>query len=862
MTTNGDRVILPDSAHPLRYEITLTPDLEGFVFHGEETIEIEITRSTTSLSLNSDDINVSSALITTSAGEKRESTATTYDKNRQTVTFNFSQTLPIGKASLELVFSGELNDRLHGFYRSTYETDQGETRILAATQFEPTDARRAFPCWDEPNKKARFQISLVIPSQLTAVSNTPILSDLPKGHGTKQVTFHETPTMSTYLVAFVVGELESIENTASNGTLLRVWTTPGKSDQGKFALEITSRLLDYYNDYFGVPYPLDKLDHIAIPDFAAGAMENWGAITYREVALLFDSENSSPRTMQLIAEIVAHEMAHMWFGDLVTMDWWDDLWLNESFASWMATKAVDSLYPEWDLWTQFISTDVNTGLSLDGLENSHPIKQTVKDPSEINQLFDAISYQKGASILRMLEQFLGPDKFRKGLQKYIFDHTYGNATGADLWKAIEEESGQPVIAMMNSWIDQVGYPYLQVKLNRKDPQSIEMSQSKFLYSGPSDDHTLWEIPVTVSIENEPIPVTLAMNTRNTNFDLQNETRNPDSWVKVNSGQTGFYRVMYQQHELALLRRGVSNQILPTADRLGLQSDAFALSKAGFIPATDFLDLAEAYIHEKEYAVWSDLASNLQGIGLLISEEPFYDDYKKFCRILFSKITDSVGWDKGPNENHLGALLRSTVLSSMSIFDDPETLESGLEKFHKYLEDPNSLSPDLRSTVFSSAARSGDVNTYTSIKRLFNEANLQEEKIRLLVALSNFKDPSLLEKTVDMSLSKEVRSQDSVSLVNILAANPGQGKHIAWEYAKNNWEEFDRRYGAGGFAMMRLVQIAGRFTTPDQLKDVETFFKEHPTPSASRTVEQSLERISLNIKWLENNRDSMAQWLKK
>ena len=859
MANTQDRVILPQHSHPLKYEITLSPDLERFTFAGNEAIDVEITEPTATLSLNAADLEVQSASVTPAGGGMKQASDIRYNEEAQTVTFDFREELPTGRAKLELSFSGELNDRLHGFYRSTYQPANGETRVLAATQFEPTDARRAFPCWDEPNKKATFDVTLVIPSHLTAVCNTSIASESAEGSDKKRVQFAETPPMSTYLLAFVVGELESIEDTADSGTLLRIWTTPGKSEQGRFALETAKRLLAYYNEYFGVPYPLEKLDQLAIPDFAAGAMENWGAITYREVALLFDAENSSPRARQLIAEVVAHEMAHMWFGDLVTMDWWNDLWLNESFASWMATKAVDHLYPEWDLWTQFVSSDVNAGLGLDGLESSHPIEQEVKDPAEINQLFDAISYQKGSSILRMLEQFLGPEQFRKGLRRYISEHLYKNATGNDLWSAMQEETGQPVVAMMESWINQVGYPVLNVDVNRADTVSIGLTQQRFLYSGPNQDPTLWQIPVRATVQGMTEPVSMVMSNREAALEAQPPHGISDFWVKVNSQQTGFYRVQYKQEDLTRLIPAVESLELPTADRLGLQADAYALARAGLVPATRFLDLARAYGQETEYPVWADLTANLRGMASLIAQEPYYQQYQEFGRGLLSGIAHKVGWEKEAEEGHLRSLLRSTVLGQMGAFGDREALEEAQQRFHRYLEDPSSLSPDMRGAVYNLAAYGGDGNTYTSLQRLHDEADLQEEKVRLLMAMSSFQDQELLEKTIEMTLSEKVRSQDSVMLVNFVASNRKNGREIAWDYAKRNWQELDRRYGAGGFAMMRLVQITGGFTTPEARQEVEEFFQEHPTPSASRTIQQSLERIGLNIRWLEQNKAGLAEW---
>ena len=428
----SNAVMLPADVKPIRYALTLTPDLGDFTFRGDESIEIEVLEPTSTIALNSAEIAIQSCTLTLSDGSALSPVETSVNEEDETAAFRFGVELPAGRATLALEFSGELNDKLRGFYRSKYRPQDGDGEShIATTQFEATDARRAFPCWDEPALKARFQVTLLIPSDLVAVSNMPVAAEREEGDGLQRVEFAETPPMSTYLLAFVVGDLRAIEQRASDGTLIRIWATAGMEEQGRFALEVSLKLLDYLNDYFGIPYPLEKLDHLAIPDFAAGAMENWGAITYRETAILVDPESSSARTGQIVATIIAHEMAHMWFGDLVTMAWWNDLWLNESFASWMGDKAVDHLFPEWEMWTQFVSDETNDALGLDGLKNSHPIEQEVNNPAEIGQLFDAISYSKGASILRMLEDFLGGETFQQGLHRYLGRHQYGNARTRD-----------------------------------------------------------------------------------------------------------------------------------------------------------------------------------------------------------------------------------------------------------------------------------------------------------------------------------------------------------------------------------------------------------------------------------------------
>ena len=850
---------LPHHVSPLKYSLTLTPDLERFTFKGEETVEVEVTQPTSEVVLNAVDIQVQTATVRLGDGKTVTPGETRYDEPAETVTFVFGSQLPVGRAKLELAFTGELNDRLHGFYRSIYKSaTDGAERTLATTQFEATDARRAFPCWDEPALKANFEVALVVPSQLSVVSNTPIAGESPEGPGTKRVQFRETPLMSTYLLAFIVGDLEYVEGNSSAGTAIRVWTTRGKAEQGRYALEVAIRLLDYYNDYFGIPYPLEKLDHLAIPDFAAGAMENWGAVTYRETALLFDPENSAPGTRQRIAEVVAHEMAHMWFGDLVTMAWWNDLWLNESFASWMATKAVDHLFPEWDMWTQFVSHDVNAGLGLDALENSHPIEAEVRNPAEISQLFDAISYSKGASIIRMLEQFIGPERFRKGLYQYLSGHEYGNARGRDLWEAMEEASGQPVIRMMESWIRQTGFPVIRTDVRREGGKvAVHVSQQRFLYNMPGQDSTVWEVPVSVAVQGGAEAEAQLLSGREGTVAV--EPAQGDGWVKVNSRQTGFYRVQYTDEEWGRLIPAVESLELSAADRLGLQSDAYALARAGLVPAVQFLDLAWAYRNEQEYTVWSDLTIGLRQMDFLLSEEPFEEQYQSFARELLEPIARKVGWEAGSGEGHLQTLLRSTVLDSIGSFGEPDTLAEAQKRFQRLIEEPSSLAPVLRSVVYGLAAQAGDGATHDMLRRMAGEASLQEEKVRLLMSMARFRERPLLERTIQMALSAEVQPQDTVTLVGAVASNRYGGREVAWEYVKSNWAEFDRRYGSGGFAMMRLVGITGGFTTPEARRDVDEFFQAHPVPAATRTIRQSLERIDLNIRWLERNRDDLAKW---
>ncbi len=857
----SNAVALPADVRPIKYRLTLEPNLDDFTFRGRVSVDVEILEATSRIALNSCEILVQSCSLTLADGGVLAPRDTAFDEKEEKVTFEFDSRLPTGTAQLDIEFTGELNDRLRGFYRSLYTDVNGDERRMATTQFEPTDARRAFPCWDEPSLKATFEVTLRIPTQFVAVSNMPIASETEEGAGIKTVCFEESPVMSTYLLAFIVGDLKAVERRAESGTLIRVWATSGKEEQGRYALDTSVRLLDYFNNYFGIPFPLPKLDHLAIPDFAAGAMENWGAITYRETALLVDPENSSTLTKQIVAAIISHEMAHMWFGDLVTMAWWNDLWLNESFASWMGDKAVDSLFPEWEMWTQFLTADTNTALSLDGLKSSHPIEQEVNNPAEIGELFDAISYSKGGSILRMLETFLGAEAFQRGLHQYLTTHKYANARTEDLWNALGDASGQPVATIMDSWVKQTGYPALDVRIDRQaDGIEVGFSQKRFVYEdivgGQEDDPTLWQVPFSVRTarDSEPVSVLIA----EAEAGIRLTPASTEEWVKVNPSQTGFYRVKYPGDELARLTTPIRERELPAMDRLGIQNDAYALARAGHVPATDFLRIAEAYRHETDASVCSDLASNLGGIDRLLWDAPYYARFQEFARAIFQPIGARVGWDVQPDEGPLDALLRGTALAQLGGYDDDATLREASRRFGWYVDDPSRVRPDIRSIVFSLAAKQGDGSTYETIWDLERKAASQEEQVRLLVALTQFGQPGLVRDALEKSLSDEVRAQDTITMV-VRAALSRSGRDLTWEFVKDNWAEFDRRYGDGGFQIMRLVSITSGFTTRERLEDVERFFRDHPTPSADMSIRQSLERVRLNVAWLERNGGELEAW---
>ena len=853
---------LPETLSPLRYSITLTPDLQAFTFAGEETVELDVRSATDKIIVHALELTMSAASVELADGSVLQATGINLDEAIEIATMTFDRPIPVGKASLRLQFAGTLNDHLRGFYRSRYLLDDGTERYMGTTQFEATDARRAFPCWDEPSFKAVFQVNLVIPDDLVALCNTPVTEERSTGNGTKLVRFADSPKMSTYLVAFVIGDLAHVEATAPNGTRVRVWATRGKEEQGRLALENAIRILEFFNGYFGIPYPLPKLDHIAIPDFASGAMENWGLITYRETVLLYDPASSAASTRQRIVEVIAHEMAHMWFGDLVTMEWWDDLWLNESFASWIGDKAVDALYPEWDMWAQFVSHDTNSGLGLDGLRNSHPIEVPVSDPNQIREIFDAITYSKGASLLRMLEDYIGADTFLKGLQAYISKHKYANARGADLWSALAEASGQPVAEMMDTWIKQTGYPVVQATAN-DNLGLVHLTQRRFIYEyihgGPQDDPTLWRVPVHITQQGTSEQTNALMTDRDLDVPLPVPMKDA-RWTKINAGQTGFYRVQYEEQELEKLRMAVERKELSTSDRLSLQNDAYALARAGFAPATLFLQLASSYHDETDAIVWGDLASNIGGIENLILNEPFLTQFDDFSRTLFRAVVKKIGWDPQPNEGHLETLLRSMILGAAGGYGDAEVIAEANRRFQDLVANPASVDPNLRGVVIALTAEHGDEALFDLLLNLAHKATLQEEKLRYLRSLGRFPQEELMQRALEIALDpEEVRVQDTVSVLGSVAGNRHQGRELTWDFVKDNWPEIDRRYGRGGGGISSIVGMTGGFTSPDKSVEVERFFADHPVPSAARGIQQSLERIRLNVAWLEQNRERVSAW---
>ena len=862
-TQNKNPYRLDRNIEPSLYTLDLTPDLERFTFQGKSWIAFHAQRPFSKIVLHALDLKITKAVLSLNQWDQTELKARkiSFDAKQETVIFDFGKILKPSQANtLYLEFSGELNDKMHGFYRTSYQVN-GEKKWGAATQFEATDARRAFPCLDEPDRKAKFRMTLRVPKHLTALSNMPALEEvLSPDSECKTITYQETPTMSTYLLAFVIAELESIEAVDKNGVLIRVWTTPGKKEQGRFALGVGLHALPYFAEWFDIPYVLPKMDMVSLPDFASGAMENWGLVTYRETALLVDPVNSSAQSRQRVAEVVDHELAHQWFGNLVTMEWWTDLWLNEGFASYMGPKAVDDQFPEWKVWDQFMVTDFMTALRDDSLKNTHPIEIPVQNPHEIREIFDHITYSKGATVNRMLEHFLGESIFRKGLRVYLKKYAYRNALTEDLWATLEKVSGKPVKSIMASYTHQGGYPVLTVRSKGKNSRELFLEQERFLFDGSPAPGKLWEIPLVMKQPESAKPFRALMGRRKMTVKLPSAIK---SWIKINAGQSGFYRVAYPEELLNPLIAALSSGRLSSgsiSDALGLLDDALALARSGYLKTSKALETLQSCKKQTDYNIWVTICGGLGQIDHLLQDAEAHERLAKFARNLLSSAANRLGWVRQDSNIHTDLLLRSLLLFSMGHYGDSATIREAQKRFAAFLGN-GQLEPNLRGVVYSLAAENGDEKIFDQLVGIYLKTDLQEEKVRILRSLTRFRKKEIIQKILKFGFSAQVRRQDAYAVLGGFGGNP-YGRELAWDFVKSNWKQLVERYSGSSVSLLtRVIEgSAGGFVSSEALKDVTAFFKKNPVLGTERTMKQTLEVIRCNAGWAKRSRREVPEWL--
>ncbi len=848
---------LYEQFRPTHYILDLQPDREQKIFSGRVVITgHKVGRPSKRLTLHQKDLKITAAHVVfhNKKGDEELTVHRTNHHGRFDEIRLHSQTMIYpGRYTISLSFEGKITPQMNGVYPCNF-THNGEDKQLIATQFESHHAREVFPCVDEPEAKATFDLTLTTPKGETVIANTPIKKQSTKG-SVVITTFERTPIMSTYLLAFVYGELGYKEAKTKQGVTVRTYATPDNVQHTSFALDVAVKVLEFYNEYFDIDYPLAKCDMIALPDFASGAMENWGCITYREHALLVDPDNTSLASKQYVALVVAHELAHQWFGNLVTMRWWTDLWLNEGFASWIEYLAIDHLFPDWKMWTQFVVDEQQQALKLDALDHTHPIEVPIGHPDEIRTIFDAISYSKGASVINMLYHYLGAKDFQTGLRYYLKKHAHKNTDTVDLWEALAEASEKPVAEFMHSWTSLGGYPLLQATLSER---KLKLEQSRF-YLNPLtkniDLKTTWPIPLLS--HDSRLPDVLSKQALE--IELKDSTH-----IKFNRSESGFYRTVYNASYLRSLADQIKRGHMTPLDRLGILADVFDAAKAGKTSTVDALHLLGSYHDEDDNAVWDVIASNLASVRVVMNDEHLRDSMKPYVRKLIKKQKARLGWERKAHESHFDSLLRPTILGMAAVADDTDVTKNALELF-KEMEHPEdvptelrssgtrtnlrngAVDPDMRSIVYGTAARHGAEREFDKLLALHNASTSSEERLNLCAALCGFKQPKLIERSLALIDTENVRLQD-VAYWLAYSFSSRYAHKKTWEWVTQHWDWLQDNLGSD-LAFYRIPIYAARGCSDAEfLDDFEQFFRKHMTPAFERNINQGIEFIQWQSEW--------------
>ena len=831
---------LPRAVAPRHYEVTLEPELNRATFAGTISIAVDVDQTVDRVVLNAVELTVSSVRV--------NANPCLFTLEVATQRLCIEAQLNAGQAMIDIEFEGVLNDKLRGFYRSTYADIDGVEHVIACSQMQATDCRRVFPCFDEPDFKATFGITLVVDDEMMAVSNSPEVSRHRLPSGRWAITFENTIPMSTYLVAVLVGRLEATEPVDVLGTPLRIVHVPGKGHLTSLALDVGAVALEWFQNYYGIAYPGKKVDMIAVPDFAAGAMENLGCITYRESLLLLDPEASTQVEQQAVADVVSHELAHMWFGDLVTMRWWNGIWLNEAFATFMEVMAVDAFRPEWKRWTNF-SLERTDAFEVDSLASTRTVEFEVHAPSDCDGMFDVLTYQKGGALLRMLQQYLGEERFRQGVNHYLRAHSYANTETSDLWDSIEavttaDGGCEPVREMMDSWIWQAGYPLVSASLAGDE---LVLNQQRFSFSPEATDPTVFITPVAVRVGNDTHLVLLDAPEARLSIGIT------DAPIVVNAGGQGFFRVAYAD-ELRSRLGTAALTTLNTVERYNLVDDASAACVAGRLSAIGLLDFLEEFAGERELAVWQAISAALRRLQRLIdgaARVPF----QQRVRALLAPALAELGWHAIAGESDLQSKLRGLLITDSAVLGaDMEARERCRALLG---DDQSTIDPELLAASTVVVASSGDAADFEHFLDGFRHATTPQEQLRNLYALGEFDDAELVQRACDFALSGEVRSQNAPFLLARCIANSAHGA-LAWTIVRKNWDLANARFP--GPSIIRMIDPVKTLNAPSDVADVQGFFAEHPITQSITTLAQVLERQRVNVAVREREAEMFAKTL--
>ena len=834
---------LPNNAAPRHYSLQLTPNLQTATFTGRETIDLTLAQAADSIVLNAWQLRFDQ--VTAKAGDRTLPAEVSLNPALQQATFHFDRPLPAGDVTLTIAYNGTLNRELRGFYLS-----KTGTRNYAVTQFEPTDARRAFPSFDEPAWKATFDVSLVVDQGDTGISNTNIVSDTP-GPGASQhtITFARTPRMSTYLVAFLVGDFQCISG-ESDGVPIRACTTPGKLPFAHFALTGAEFFLHYYDNYFGIKYPMPKLDMIAIPDFEAGAMENFGAITYRETAMLVDEKTASLDAKKVVAVDVAHEMAHQWFGDMVTMGWWNNVWLNEGFATWMSNKPLAVWKPEWQI-PQSQAAELNDTLDLDAGRVTRAIRARAETPGEINEMFDGISYGKAAAVLQMTENYLGEESFRAGVHRYLQAHMYGNATAEDFWTTLHAASGKPADKIMESLVSQPGEPLLTFATPRNG--KVEVSQNRFfLHPNATASDQMWTLPVCVKNAADHVDCQVL------SASTQLLPAPPAQPFYGDGGGKGYYRSRYSSEAYQQILHVVETGLTP-AERITFIGSQWAQARAGIATVGDFLHLSAAVRSDASPFVIKTVAGALKTIDQQVaSNEQEHQQLASWVRTNFAPALSSLG---APNSSDAPdkILLRANLFELLgNVGADPQIIAEARIISDQYLQQPGAIDPTLAAEALIIAAQNGNAAFFDKLQSATEKSSEPQLRIQALQALAYFRDPTLVKRALDYAVSSKVKNQDAARLIEV-EMRDRRTRDVAWLYVMQNWPQVDAQLTTwtGG----TLVQSTEHFCSEDRIPTITAFFQDHPVPAAARALDKARGSITNCAEFRAAQEPNLKQWLR-